>query len=177
MRLHILTACSRDWNIPAVARSIMVAAAGHDDLEIIWHIRKDERKRFVGGQVLKSLMIDQIHDGWVWVLDDDTVVHPELFTALLSGDLTGKKAVIVSQERPDLGHVLRAVEGCAVRGNIDAGQAIIRREAIGYFRFKDYYEGDGEFIEAVVDSLAPTEVLYLDRPLSLYNALSTEGGS
>src|SRR3990167_1261604 len=97
MRIHALTACSRPENLTKVGLSLAHAARGHD---VHWHVRFDLEREHVGGQAVKNRLLDEISDGWVWILDDDTIVHPDLFSrAAECAALTGIEAIVVSQRR------------------------------------------------------------------------------
>lgn len=161
--MHVLTACTRPHNLPLLAESLEAAAC--DPWEICWHIRFDPQLEHVGGQRLKNQMLDQITDGWVAFLDDDTTMHPELLQRVafcMAGD-----AVVVSQDRAD-GRHLKAARANVRVGHIDIGQAVIRRSAIGDHRIPEHYEGDGRFLADVLAGLA---TVFVTDVLSHHNAL------
>jgi hypothetical protein len=160
--LHVLTACTRPHNLPAIAESL--AAWGRADF--IWHIRFDMAKRHVGGQAVKNTLLDEITDGWVMFLDDDTVVHPDLWK-LFSRHNAEAEAIVVSQQHSVLG-VLHAAPTNVMIGTVDIGQAIIRRDVIGAQRIPETYAGDGEFLH---DILPHVNAVYVDEVLSFHNAL------
>jgi hypothetical protein len=169
MRLHVLTAVTRPGNLPLLAESL--ADSTTPDVDLCWHWRFDLERRHIGGQHLKNLMLGVIRDGWVWVLDDDTLVHP-LMLATIANVVEGSphvRAIIVSQERSD-GRVHSAREDNVRVGSIDIGQAVLRRDLIGTLRIPETYEGDGEFLISLLSTCA--NVVYVDQPLSLHNALS-----
>jgi hypothetical protein len=160
--LHILTACTRPQNLSSVAESL--AAWGTADF--IWHVRFDLEHRHVGGQAVKNAMLDEIAGGWVMFLDDDTVVHPELYRRFAQSSL-GVEAIVVSQQHSVLGTLHAARENVMI-GTIDIGQAIILRKVIGAHRIPETYAGDGEFLHAI---LPHVDAVYLDEILSFHNAL------
>jgi hypothetical protein len=161
--LHILTACTRPQNLPFMAESLRAWGSA----DFIWHVRFDWRGRHVGGQAVKNKLLDEIHDGWILVLDDDTVVHPALWRTFQKHRHGDAAAIVVSQQHSVLG-VLHAAHVNVMIGTIDIGQAIIRREAIGNYRIPETYAGDGEFLSAVLPSV---EAVYIDEILSFHNAL------
>lgn len=163
-QLHVLTAVSRPGNLPALAESLSFAAAG-SQAEIIWHWRFDLDQTHVGGQQLKNEMLDGITGGYVWVLDDDTLVHPDLFRRALA---TEAPAVVVSQQRTD-GRVLHAHPDYVCPGQIDIGQAVLSRELIGRRRIPLAYDGDGAFLQTVLAGRRDTR--YIDEILSFHNSL------
>lgn len=163
MKVHILTACSRPENLAEVGASLSYAATAH---EIVWHVRFDPKQRHVGGQALKNAMLDEITDGWVVFLDDDTKMHPDLLERVMR--FRDADAVVVSQRRTD-GPVLSASRERLVVGQVDIGQAVIRREVIGDTRIPEDYDGDGVFLGAVLRERQ--KVVFLDEVLSWHNAL------
>jgi hypothetical protein len=166
MRLHILTACSRPDLLPAVAASIETAA--FRPWELCWHIRFDTRQQHVGGQQLKNDMLDQITDGWVCFIDDDTIMHPGLLVPVADVLERGLDGIVVAQTRAD-GRLLRADPANVRVGEIDIGQVVLSRELIGDTRIPISYEGDGQFLAAV---LPDARVAYLDVVLSYHNQLT-----
>lgn len=168
MKLHIITALSRPWNLNVIAGSIATAYARASEGDLTWHLRFDPERQHVGGQALKNAMLDDIPDGWVWILDDDTLVHErflEVVSALADEHLD---AIVVSQRRND-GRVLVASAENAVVGAIDAGQAILNRRLIAGNRIPRTYAGDGRWLEKL---LWGANVLYEEDVLSLHNVLS-----
>jgi len=169
MKLHLLTAVTRPGNLAVIADSI--AAASFPEWEVAWHLRFDPNRTDIGGQRLKNQMLDGIEDGWCWILDDDTTMHPHLLrklTEVLTWEPTAL-ALVVSQDRQD-GRHLTAAEGNVRVGEIDAGQAIMRRDLIGDHRLPLDYEGDGHWLCELLPG--KDGIVYLDETLSLHNALA-----
>lgn len=170
MIVHVLTAVSRPENLPVLAASLARAAEEERTVDVVWRWRFDLERAHVGGQAVKNALIDRIDDGYVWILDDDTLVHPKLFAALADTYLNHPRvsALVVSQQRAD-GTVLRAApENVRVAG-IDAGQALLRRELIGNWRLPLNYEGDGHFLVALLAN--DPDVVFRDEILSFHNHL------
>lgn len=169
MILHVLTAVTRPENLPEIADSIAISSE-RTGAVIQWHTRNDPGRDHVGGQHLKNLMLDEITDGWVCILDDDTIMHPNFLRKIQHAlhNNPQLEAIVVSQKRTT-GVVLKASPDNAVLGKIDAGQAVIRRDVIGDRRIPETYAGDGQWLEEI---LASAFVLYLPDVLSLHNALS-----
>lgn len=150
-----------------MAAALAVAGRNH---QIAWHWRWDPDREHVGGQQLKNEMLDSITDGWVWIYDDDTLIAPNLFnrTAQAIGDDPNLAAIVVAQELED-GRYRHAHPDLVHVGQIDAGQAILRRDLIGDHRLPLSYEGDGHLLETLLPGR--DDVLYLNEALSYYNAL------
>jgi hypothetical protein len=165
MKLHVLTALTRPENLEAIANSLLAAKC--DGVEVCWHIRKGQRDD-PGGQRTKNSLLDEISDGWVWILDDDTVVHPDLFRRVLP-QAEKSDAVVVGQIRPPDGWVM---EGRIMVGGIDTGQVVFRRELAGDRRIPEEYAGDGLFFEQILTG--NDRVTFIGDGLSYYNALAVD---
>ena len=170
MKLHVLTAVTRPWNLNVVAKSLETAAE-RVDIDLSWHLRFDLGRESLGGQALKNELLDEVADGWVWFLDDDTIVHEDLFVNVWSAiaPYSDVPAVVVSQRRND-GRVLLAKPRNVCVNGIDIGQALLRRDLIGNERIPESYAGDGEFLQALLHDRQ--DVIYMSEVLSLHNVLS-----
>ena len=164
-RLTIITPCSRPQNLPAMAESIK---PGRSMFDVIWMIVFDNRECLESkvGNYQRNCALDAVSDGWIYFLDDDTVLHPDFFSELAK---VKSKAVAFEQ---DLETWVRKVAPSEMRVcHIDMGQVIIRREIIGDIRFAlSVYEADGIFIESVYKN-NPNAWSFIDKPLCYYNKL------
>jgi len=163
MRLHVLTAVTRPQNIPAIWESINSDWQG--DWQVHWHVYQ-ERLEAVGGQRVKNQMLNTCVGGWVYILDDDTLMHPDLL----------KRTSDVLYENPKADAILFGrIEGGNTFmpelrvGLIDVGQAMLRRSLIGKHRIPHQYDGDGQLLTEVVPQAR--QAIYLNEPLSFYNRL------
>jgi hypothetical protein len=170
MKLHLLTAVTRPANLPALAASIDAAQVA--GVALVWHIGYDLERTAVGGQAIKNALIDSIADGWVSILDDDNLLHPDLPRRLAETLAAQADAllIVVSQQLPD-GGVRRAGLGCLHVDQVDAAQLIVRRDALGERRLVETYAGDGLLAEALAAALPAGQIVYLDEVLSYYNRL------
>jgi len=167
MRLHVITAITRPANLGVIAASL-AAACATARVDVVWHWVFDWDCAHVGGQKRKNDALDSITDGWVWMLDDDTVAHSEILQAWKShAQSDGVDAVVFGQTRAD-GRVLDSGLEHARVGYIDIGQAIIRRASIADTRLEEHYDADGVFLEAVLPRIA---TIYDNRYLSFHNRL------
>lgn len=150
--LHIITAITRPHNLPRITDSITSACVNYN-CNIIWHWRYDKKREHVGGQKLKNDALDIIQDGWVYLLDDDTILSAEIIRLVCEYDNDETiDGVIVQQENPD--GTIRITDPNNVRwGFIDTGQALLRRSAIGNERIPEEYIGDGLFYEKLIPNL------------------------
>jgi hypothetical protein len=169
--LNILTAVSRPENLPALEDSIFAANDLAPDVDVEWHRWVDMHREFVGGQHPKNIMLDRIELGWVCILDDDTIMHPQFLRKVYKASRITPyaKAIVVSQKRTT-GVVLQACPDNMKVGSVDAGQVVLRRDFVGDLRIPETYAGDGEWIEALL-RYEPS-VVFLPEVLSLHNALS-----
>ncbi len=170
MLIHVLTAVTRPDNLPQIEDSIKVADE-RDELHVVWHKYPDLERKYVGGQRPKNQMLAFIEDGWVCILDDDTVMHPSFLRRVYRAHRQNPyaDAIVVSQRRTT-GVVLQACPENMEVGKVDAGQVLIKRSLIGDLRIPETYAGDGEWIEALL-RYEPS-VVFLPQVLSLHNALS-----
>lgn len=170
MKLHLLTACTRPENLPRLSASIV--EAGCLSVNLAWHVHQDTECRHVGGQRLKNEMIDLISDGWLHILDDDTILHPMLPRRLfaITREQPDAGLVVVGQLLPG-GEYRRPAPGCLAVNQVDAAQLLINRQALGGLRLPEAYAGDGLLAEELAATLAPERIVYLDEPLCYYNRL------
>jgi hypothetical protein len=167
VRLHVVTAVTRPANLAEIASSL-AAACCTARIDLVWHWRFDWQREHIGGQKLKNDALDAISDGWVWMLDDDTIAHSEILQAWAQHALSpSSEAIVFGQRRAD-GRILVADPDNARVGSIDIGQAFLRRDVIGTQRLPEHYDGDGVFLEAV---LANAVTIYDNRLLSFHNRL------
>jgi hypothetical protein len=172
MRLHVLTAVTRPENLPALAQSLEGAA--ELDIEVCWHTRADPERQAVGGQALKNAMLEDDDDpeGWVWILDDDNVCHPMFFPSLRATLAAHPLARLIAIAQQHQGRYVRQVNrGMLRQTHVDAGQVVIRKDAIGDRRIPLHYCGDGEWIEDIANGLADDQIAYVRTPATYYNWL------
>lgn len=173
MRLHILTAVTREHNLPAIEMSFAPAAGA--GVDVVWHPQADPDHQHVGGQGIKNQLLDQISDGWVWICDDDNLAHADFFARLAETVATHPDArLIVIAQQHRSGGVRRVHRQMLKQTHVDAAQVVVRRDAIGEMRIPEHYCGDGEWIEALANTLAPDQIVYIHEPLVFYNWLRTE---
>jgi len=167
MRLHVITAITRSANLADIGASL-AAACVTARVDLQWHWVFDWDRQHIGGQKRKNDALDAITDGWVWMLDDDTLAHSEIIQAWSTYVSNPRfDAVVFGQVRAD-GRRLEASRDDVRVGSIDIGQAFLRRDLIGDERLPETYEGDGVFLERV---LARADAVFDPRALSFHNRL------
>lgn len=186
--LHIVTPVSRPDNLPRLYRSIRL---GFRHTLPAWWVIFDPQVpspplptdwRHIGfwgvgpghrgavGYPQRNWALDQIGSGWVYFLDDDNLIHPNLEKAWSEALLAcpGRAWYIFRQVRAD--GSLYLAPHCPPRvGAIDVGQVLIRREALGTWRFEEHrYDADGRLLEAFAAIIPP---VCWDAAATYYNAL------
>lgn len=197
--LHILTRCSRTQHLLKIKDSIFNGETG---FEIVWHLLFDSAvlpeiddelraqlnqpnieksfARSTPGDMAHDVLnkkIDEISDGWVYVLDDDNALHENFYRhirALISQQKW--RGVIFSQQidgRDFTGQEIREAkpENTKVQ-KIDMAQFLLRRDLIANHRFSfGDYLADGRFIETLFQN-QPEEFVFCDEVLCHYNYFS-----
>jgi len=165
VRLHVLTAATRPENFPAMYESIY--AANHPDWQVYWHILHLDGDH-VGGQTVKNWLLDELEmdDGWVYILDDDNLMHPAFLSRTAAMLKKHPETQILFVARVEHGNVFQPEVKV---GHIDIGQALIRLDLIEDLRIPDLYDGDGWFLQTLVGKAKDS--LFVAEPLSFYNRL------
>lgn len=186
--LHVITRYSREGSLQSLSDSLSI---GPRFFNIIWHIVADGRKitecekmqshirrdfsvcpmkdsDVMGAQLNQAL--DEISDGWVWVLDDDNLVHPDFFRELFRCIINheGKSAFAFAQDTA--GGVRSVGPETMKECSIDQAQFVIHRTLIGDDRYAQRYTADGEFAERLC-SKHPEGWEFINTPCTYYNKL------
>lgn len=186
MSFSIVTACSRPLNLPAILDSI-VPGAPKDALWVVMHdlshgqpesgtgVQSDSIKvlhsgyrsgRVGWGHRARNEWLNLNVLGWTYFLDDDNLLHPDFWACVK--ECESRKMFVFSQEHSEGAARAPNVQPC----HIDLAQFVFRREAVPQgLRFGLHYEGDGEFISALWESLSPDDRVSLDRVGCYYNRL------
>lgn len=185
IELYIITPVSRPENLPKLEQSIN---EGFKIVKPLWHLVVDPKTAWfpiprsavscevcglanTWGHSQRNVALDRISSGWIFILDDDTIIHPNLESVFLKAVADFPTAqVIVFQQVDKAGQVrLRARPPVRV-GAIDTGSAIVRRDFIGYIRLDWQIAGDGRWYEQLYQK-NPGAFVFIDQPASYYNAL------
>lgn len=198
--LHIITPAGRPANLPRLAKSI--AKSGLlDRFIVVWwivyngpidapqqidlpctinHISfpapgydADGRPAF--GHAQRAHALDLIGDGdrgWVWVLDDDNLIHPQFADGLtrLISEHPDARGFLVGQRRSDGAQFPTGPMFCRP-GYVDTAQYIVRRDLIGPERIQPVYADDGAFIGRLVRQ-HPNDFIFTPEPLTYHNAMT-----
>jgi len=195
---NIITRCSRTKNLLSVKDSIF-----NQSLNVMWYVYFDTlHLKDIDADLLTELQdpnikitfkksipgdyghqfindaIDLIQDGWIYVLDDDNILHEDFIQTLTSKIIESpdKRAFIFDQKvggKDFSGVDIRVANPENMRvGHIDMAQFLLRRDLIGEMRLKSGdYKADGYFIEDVYKS-NPEDFFFINQVLCYYNYLT-----
>lgn len=198
MLLNIVTAVSRPNNLPSMFSSILHAQGSHG-IDVRWILVLDapgllapdveralheargiriDRVVYRGGPckfgiLQKNYGIDQIHEGWYYLLDDDNIVHPHLFRGLAAAHTANplKKAFAFNQHRWDSEDKLARPERMQ-QAMIDNSMFVVHMDLIGSRRYDFHRAGieDFFFFREIYDAY-PKEFVFLNEYMAFYNYL------
>lgn len=194
-KLNIITPCSRPQNLSLLLESIQIA--NNDQFDITWYIIFDaseipkldpalnqaysnliikldkiKNHNSVAGNCQRNLALDQISGGFVYFLDDDNLMHPDLLniaTNLIK--IHGEEIIIVGKQLLSNGHVRNIGSHLIIPGSIDIAQVFLHRNLIGNKKWPlPYYNADGRFLENIhlVNYL---KFIFIERVIAYYNKL------
>lgn len=134
----------------------------------------------ISGNPQRNHALDLVEDGWVYFLDDDNLIHPELYSnvepySTMYEFIHFKQADSYNphEENEELRYDSRMMGDKVVCGWIDTHQWIVHSKVIGDIRWvNDVYEADGIFAETIYNKT--TKTIWLDKYLSIYNELNTQ---
>lgn len=132
----------------------------------------ESRKPTLIGGVPKTIGIKLVESGFVYVMDDDNIVHPDFWKLIDSMDFDLRhfysfNSFICADNSILLGDKCKA-------GTIDASQYIVPRSMIGNNIWEDTYDGDGKFIEKIYNT-NKDKLVYINKVYSYYNFLTKVG--
>jgi len=198
MTINILTRCTRPQNIPEIIRS--VSAAG-EFFDVRWLVIFDTSRlkdidadtlaalgaagaatRFEPGEPgdfghgLVNRALDSIREGWVYILDDDNVVHPDFWARVEwhAGQPGFSARAVVFNQRVDgkdfTGQDVRHAGPENMRvGGVDSAQMLLRRDLVGDARLRrGTYVADSILGQELYEA-SPGDFLFVDEELCHYN--------
>ena len=128
-----------------------------------YYFYKDSKSKF--GNAQRNFALDKIQQGYVYFNDDDTVIHPDLWTNIhnCSGNF-------ISFIQNNSHNTLRLTGKSICIGDIDSHNFIVDINTIDNIRFNiAKYHADGEF--AVMCYQQSKSFTYIPKVLSIYNSL------
>lgn len=191
IKLHLLTRCTKLSNLRTIRDTIFPSS-----LDVTWHIIFNTSivKSFDDVLIneLKQLptkiyyaesngvdylypqlsdIIDTINEGFIGILDDDNILHPNFYTSIEKTiqENPNKKAFVYKQYIKDkirnIGPQYMKIQG------INSAQYIIEANLYKTKRYKEGYDADSEFIESFYKQHAD-EFHFIDEALCYYNYLT-----
>lgn len=192
--INIITRCTRCDNLLSISETVFTSL-----FDINWYVLFDtNRISDIDIKILKKLtdlgvhikylegdsiglgmnmvnqILDEITDGWVYILDDDNIIHPNFYNKLdelidedtysifvFDQKVGGKdfSGLDIREARPENTKV----------GSIDSAQFLIH---IGHYgdtkRFNNTYTADGELIEQLYNTRSE-EFIFINQELCYYN--------
>jgi len=201
MKVHIITRCTRPENLLKVKESIKSSIIEH--VNIVWHVLFDtskvknintsiiqniddidiETKTYfwdsmpgdMGHQLINRIISIVDDKEWIYVLDDDNEMHPDLFKEILfkvnEADGFIFSQYIGSTDFSGL-EIREALPQNVKVGHIDMAQFILRKKLINHHRLVPMqYTADGIFIQTLYDENVDS-FIFIDKILCTYNSLS-----
>jgi glycosyltransferase involved in cell wall biosynthesis len=138
--------------------------------------------RYAGGDSnscginLINNVLDEIKSDWIYILDDDNLIHENFFETIsnLVSENISKRGFIFNQKVGGIdfsGLDIREAKPEMVRvGYIDSAQFLLKRDIISDLRFKNDYKADGYFIEELYNN-NKNEFIFLNKELCYYNKI------
>lgn len=197
--INIITCCIRSYNLPTILQSIIEARGSHI-VQLCWYIvfdlsfldntdvelKLDELPIFCqkndvtlnpmicdGDRSPVNVALENIENGFVTIIDDDNLMHPNYFNEILPELENGWSGLLYNQ---DMGSMTRIVYPYRVKPlSIDTAQFTFSREIIGERRWPDKFKQvpapDGIFISKVYES-ARDHIKIIPKTLCYYNKLA-----
>ena len=195
--INIITRCTRIDNLYKIKESIftnqkfivkwfvifdtsMIKSVDTDIIIMLQECGADFR--FLTGQSgslgygLINKYLDEIDSGWIYILDDDNILH-EKFYESISDKMTSNtdiKAFVFGQKVDGKDFTKLDIREAKPENmklkSVDLAQFILSREIIGDCRFELRYDADGLFIENLYKEKSDN-FLFIDEVISYYNYL------
>jgi hypothetical protein len=180
--LNIITPCKRLENLKQVSKSIPVAS------DILWILVLDYERpipidiQYNGklmviygnynkcnwGHFQRNLGINYCQPGHIYFLDDDTILHPEVYKQYKM--IEGIKLLIIGNQYLKNGRLRFKVILPPKIGNIDIASALIPLEFAQDIQLNYHYEADGEWFIKLYEKYTKYMKLII-APMSYYNYL------
>lgn len=202
MIINILTRCTRPQNLLTISKTIFT-----DLFQINWYILFDTNRvkdidasllmeitnlgakiKFLKGESnglgmnMINNILDEICDGWVYILDDDNIIHPEFYNTLDEFVDDKTYGVLVFNQKVDGKDFskldIREAKPENVKvGSIDSAQFLIHIGDYGDTqRFNNSYTADGELIEKLFEE-KKEDFIFIQKELCYYNYIVNSGNS
>ena len=194
--INIITRCTRFNNLKEISKSVFST----NKFTIKWYVIFDtnfvenlpidlllflQRQNVIikfeksepndhGHQMINNVL-DEISEGWVYVVDDDNIIHEDFYdtihdTIINHSNIDG---IIFDQKIGGIDFTRQDFRICSPEevkvSKIDMAQFILSRSLIGLNRIpKGFYVGDGMFIEKLFNE-NKNRFYFINKVLSYYN--------
>lgn len=185
MFLNIITPCSRPENLHEISKSINIPEDNYrwivvfdmnelpnnelipNNCEV--YVHRNELSTV--GHSQRNFAIDLINEGHIYMNDDDTEIHPELW-----GNIKSLTEDFICFKQNNKDGSIRLNSSYVKIGNIGSHNFIVSKNIVGDDRWVvDRYDADGEFAERMykkhIDSCGGFSYKYIPLSLSTYNSL------
>jgi hypothetical protein len=193
MFINFITPCTRPHNLWTIYESITIPTTHYRWLVVFDGQKVENYEEFtsddfpptvepyivsdptgISGNPQRNLALDKVTNGWIYFLDDDTIVHHDLYDTVKEYDTTHTFLHFRQDDRHGDFRLFGKEVGV---GYIDSAQMLTHHSIVkGYRWVNDVYEADGLWSE-VMKSRSESS-LWINKTLSHYNVLrdiETEG--
>lgn len=172
-RLHLIMPCARPKNIVKLAPRYLEKMEPHP-FELRWYIFLQGPEPDPKGSRKVNEAIDQITNGWLMTVADDTDQHPALFRRLheVIVDNPNAGAIVFSQDRRNGRHVIKAAPENLRPCHCCGGQIVWNREFLGSHRFPPEHGGcaDAALITTMYGN-HPDRFVFVPETLTKFGSL------
>ncbi len=205
IKLTILTRVTRLTNLKKVRNSIFTT----DKFDITWRVMFDTTVlKDIDAEILASIQekggityfingipgdfghqmlnksIDDTQDGFLYILDDDNIIHENFYENLHDAitNNPSKRGFVFHQkiDGKDFTRLdVRIAEPSAMRvSGVDSAQYVLRKDLIGNIRIQPMnYIADSIYAEEVYNSNSPSDFCFIDKIMCYYNYLQPKRGA
>jgi glycosyltransferase involved in cell wall biosynthesis len=205
MKLSIITRCSRLNNLRKVKDSIFTTdkfditwyvmfdstVLKDVDAEILAEIQEKQSKIFFiksipgdfGHQMINKAISD-IQEGFIFVLDDDNIIHEDFYENLYTSirNNPDKRGFVFNQRIDGKDFTGQEIRYCAPErmkvSQVDMAQVVFERGLIGDIRLNPMnYIADSIYIEEVYNRSNPDDFYFINTIMCYYNYLQGKRGA
>jgi hypothetical protein len=184
MFLNIITPCSRPENLHKIAKTINIPTDRYRwlvvfDMDLLPDIKMIPENcetylyrnpKSTVGHAQRNYAIELITNGHIYMNDDDTTIHPELWDNIKNTD-----ADFISFSQSSKNNSIRLIGDSIQVGKIDSHNFIVSRKLVGNSRWIiNKYDADGYFAQETYNKVvynSEFKKLYIPKVLSVYNNL------
>lgn len=195
--IHILTRCTRQNNLIKIHQSIHSNFTWHVmfdtnvikdiDAEILNYLQENNVNIYFlkstpnsFGYDMINYVIRKINNGWIYILDDDNIMHSDFYTEIINSIDTFNNKIFVFNQQVDgkdftkLDTRLALPDNMKLQG-VDIAQIVFNRSILKY-EFDLDYKSDGYMIEKLYSEYSE-EFFFINKVLCYYNFLQTDFSS